>query len=1159
MASNFEFLAEEFPRIYQEIKQAEENTFTSPRYAAMLCRSTLEIALFWLYDHDPDFEMPFDKSINSLLNTDSFHDNIRASVREELNAIRLLGNVAAHAGKGSSVKTIKDTEALQVLKYSYNFLHWIAKLYARRFPGEPAFDESIIPTGKVDDINAKRIRELNIEYQEAKKKAEEAFKAKQLAAQQNAELKKQLEEAQKLLAERKEEREQQIASLPEPPALVSELDTRRLLIDLYLREAGWDNLQKPRDIEYLVRNMPKSTNPSGKGYIDYVLWDDNGKPLAVIEAKSTLHDPTKGQHQAALYADCLEQSTGQRPIIFYSNGYETYIWDDQFYPPRKIHGFYTKAELQTLIKRRESRKDIRHFEVNTAIAGRPYQLEAIQRLAEHFVTQKNGQLRGTHRKALLVMATGSGKTRTAAALVDMLLKCNWAKRILFLADRNALVTQAKTQFSKHLPHLSTVDLTQEKETGTTRVVFSTYPTMMNCINKQVDQDARFYGVGHFDAIIIDEAHRSIYQKYRSIFEYFDGLLIGLTATPKKELDKDRNTYRFFDLEDDVPTFAYELDTAVSDGYLVEPRAYSVPVKMVREGVKYSELSEEDKRELEEKLGLADHSEEELEDLEISSSQINDFLFNDDTVDLVLHHLMNHGLRVESGEKVGKTIIFAKSHRHAIFIEERFNKNYPEYNGHFCRVIDNYNDKAQDLLEKFCNDKKEEDPQIAISVDMMDTGVDAPRVLNLVFFKPVRSYTKYWQMIGRGTRLCPDIFGPGKDKKYFLLFDYCRNLEFFEENPDGYVASQQRSLSQLLFMEQVYVTNNIQESATATEADRELAKTYLARLHHQVAKLDHKRYEVRLHLAAVHQFSNSAIWQNLSKTNLLTLETEIAHLVPYTDDTDEFAKRFDLNSYKLQNAFLNDTPAKTKIIQNMMDIGQRLLKKRNIPSIAKKEATLQQMTEVEFWSTASVTQIETIRAEIRDLVHFLQEEQKIKPIYTDLQDVLNEDGIQEYDIIGNFQNLRSYKDRVEGFIRRNKHRLVIDKLYRNLPINAFELQQLEQDLIAEALGSKEQFVAEYGEQPLGTFIRKIIGLDQDAILAHFAGFINEANLSARQIKFMDLLIRYFVKNGYLELTDLTAPPFTDMDDSGVIGLFEENKILELKYLIEEVNRNADIGA
>src|SRR5690606_20323157 len=593
---------------------------------------------------------------------------------------------------------------------------------------------------------------------------------------ENELLKLQLDKQQQLVKERKQERQIDVDFEEVIPILNSETDTRKLFIDVLLKEAGWDNLKLHRDLEYKVIGMPVSVNPSGIGYVDYVLWDDNGMPLAVIEAKKTLHDSKKGKHQAVLYANCLEQMTSQRPIIFYTNGFETHVWDDLFYPERKVSGFYTKDELQYIIERRNTRKDLRQFQVNRDIAGRPYQLEAIKRVAEALVVTNQNQLKGKNREALLVMATGSGKTRVSAAIVDMLTKSHWAKRVLFLADRNALVTQAKNAFKEHVPHLSAIDLTKEKEDNGTRLVFSTYPTIMNRIDSLKNDDGRFYGAGHFDVIIIDEAHRSVYQKYRAIFEYFDAILIGLTATPKKDID--HNTYSLFNIEDDNPTFAYELNQAVQDKFLVPPKALDVPVKFVHEGIKYSELSDADKLKFEETF--IDGASGDEEDIEISKSAINKFLFNNETVDVVLDYLMTHGIKVEGGDKLGKTIIFAKNHKHAVFIEDRFNKNYPEWSGKFLRVIDNYESKAQDILEKFCEDKKELEPQIAVSVDMMDTGVDAPRVVNLVFFKQVKSYAKFWQMIGRGTRLRPDLFGPGMDKECFMIFDICDNFSFFNE-------------------------------------------------------------------------------------------------------------------------------------------------------------------------------------------------------------------------------------------------------------------------------------------------------------------------------------------------------------------------------------------
>ena len=713
MQSNFIFLQNEFREIYLEIQEAEKHTFTAPRYAALLCRSALEKTIFWLYKNDEDLELPYDTKLGALLHNESFKNILKPSMLVELDIVRLNGNNAAHG------KTVKALDALHSLKNCFRFLSFLSKYYSENNPEIPEFDERIIPYGDTNDKNTKQLQALVEKLELERSEAQKAVKEQEKLAEENAGLRKQLETQLQLIAERKETRFQETTVEQAVPELTSEQETRKLLIDLLLREAGWDNLREGKEKEFEVMGMPLTTNPTGKGFVDYVLWGDNGLPLAVVEAKSTLHDAHKGKHQASLYADCLEKSTGQRPIIFYSNGFETHLWDDTFYPDRRVQGFYTKEELTALIERRFSRKDLCAFKVNTAIVERPYQLLAIQRVAETLVTSNQNQLRGKNRKALLVMATGSGKTRTAAAMVDMFTKCNWAKRILFLADRNALVSQAKNAFKEYLPHLSAIDLTKEKEDNGTRVVFSTYPTIMNKIDSLKNEDERFYSIGHFDVIIIDEAHRSVYQKYQAIFTYFDSILIGLTATPKKDID--RNTYSLFEIEDDNPTFAYELNEAVDSKYLVPAKSFTVPVKFPREGIKYAELSEEDKRKYEEKFGIPEDKEP-TGIPEIDKSKINSFLFNNDTVDTVLDYLMNHGQKIEGGDKLGKTIIFAKNHLHAVFIEERFNKNYPDLGGSFLRVIDNYEDKAQDLLEKFCFDKGDEkDPQIAVSVDMMDTS------------------------------------------------------------------------------------------------------------------------------------------------------------------------------------------------------------------------------------------------------------------------------------------------------------------------------------------------------------------------------------------------------------------------------------------------------
>lgn len=1150
MNSNFLFLHKEFPSIYKEIVEAEKHTFTAPRYAALLCRSTLEKTIFWLYQNDEDLELPYDTKLGALLHNDSFKAILKPSMLMELDIVRLYGNDAAHG------KNIRALESLQSLKNTYRFLSWLSKYYSENNPEIPDFDERYIPYGDIEDKTKKELQALTLEFEKEREQADKLAKQQILLAEENEKLKLQLETQLLLVANRKEERSYSYKSIEVVPELTSEHETRKVLIDLLLREAGWDNLRNGIELEHEVQGMPTSTNKTGVGFVDYVLWDDNGKPLAVVEAKSTLHDAKKGKHQACLYADCLERSTGQRPVIFYSNGYETYLWEDTFYSERLVQGFYTKEELQLLIKRRFERLDIRNFSANTSIAGRAYQLEAIKRVAETLVITKDNKLKGRNRKALLVMATGSGKTRTAAAMVDMFTKCNWAKRVLFLADRNALVNQAKNAFKEHLPHLSAIDLTKEKEDNNTRLVFSTYPSIMNKIDNLKTEDERFYGIGHFDVIIIDEAHRSVYQKYQAIFDYFDAILIGLTATPKKELD--RNTYHLFEIEDDNPTFAYELNQAVEAKFLVPPKAFEVPLKFPRKGVKYSELSERDKIRFEELFGIKG-DEKDTGIPEISKSKINSFLFNEDTVDKVLEYLMTKGLKIEGGDKLGKSIIFAKNHQHAIFIEERFNKNYPEYCGTFLRVIDNYEDKAQDLRERFCFDKGDEkEPQIAVSVDMMDTGVDAPRVLNLVFFKEVKSFAKYWQMIGRGTRLCPNIFGTGKDKEFFLIFDICGNFEFFEEFPDGYIPTGTKPLHQLLFEAQLDIIVSIQNNPEATEQDDELAKIYKKYLFEKINELNTNRFEVRKQLRYVNKYKNKLSWEALTQSDVLDIQQNVSHLVAYTEDTDEMAKRFDLIIYQLELAILHQSKKQVRYIENINYIGNLLLTKRNIPAVANKLTIINAVISDDFWRNSSLLKLEKTREELRGLIQFLKDENKEKPIYSDFTDILPINLVKEHFILENYTKLQSYKDRVESFIRKNKNHLVIDKLYKNIPVTSFELKILEEFLMQEA-ESKDKLYTEYEKQPLGKFVRRIIGLDIEAAQNHFANFIQKANLNANQITFIQKIIDYLNKNGVLDKNMLTQPPFNDLDDNGIIGIFpEEDKLIKIIQLVDEVNYNAGLA-
>jgi type I restriction enzyme R subunit len=1141
--SNFNFLEQGFPAIFADATDAEKHTFAEPKYAAILCRSALEKAVSWIYENDSDLTLPYDTRLSSLIHEQCFRDILNQQMLREINVIRLCGNNAAHG------KNVSQNESLVSLKCLFRFLSFLGRYYSEINPVITAFDESLIPLGKE---KGKTLLELKAKAIELAEQTEilnqERLKTEELA-KVNELLKFQLERQKELISARKEERK----NLPEEnkhiPEIIPESATRKIYIDLLLKEAGWDVLRLGRELEYEVTGMPVSTNPSGIGYIDYVLWGDDGLPLAVIEAKKTSFDAHKGQHQAELYANCLEKTTGRRPVIFYTNGFETNFWDDTFYSVRPVSGFYTKDELQLLIDRRNSRIDVRNFKVDTNIVERPYQLEAIQRVAEEFITKDGLKLKGKRRKALLVMATGSGKTRVAAAIVDMLTKCNWVKRVLFLADRNALVTQAKNAFKEHLPNLSAIDLTKEKEDNGTRVVFSTYPTIMNKIDSLNNENGRFYGPGHFDLIIIDEAHRSVYQKYKAIFEYFDSLLIGLTATPKKDVD--RNTYSLFDIEDDDPTFAFELNQAIPL-YLVLPKAMSVPIKFPREGIKYDELSEAEKAEYEEKFG--DPSKGEADD-EIDSNALNSWLFNTNTVDKVLDHLMTFGQKIKGGDKLGKSIIFARNHKHAIFIEERFNKNYPEYSGKFLRVIDNYEAKAQDLLETFCLKNEEIDPQIAVSVDMMDTGVDAPRVVNLVFFKPVKSATKYWQMIGRGTRLCPNLFAPGENKKYFLIFDFCENFEYFNEFPEGIIPVVPRSLSQQLFEIKLQIAMELRSNGDSTDDEQKLANAFIDELHDLIATLDQKRFVVRKELRLVNEFTKRARWENISKGDFADICNHLSKLPDVASNDDELAKRFDLILLNLQLALLLKSNRQVNLIANISRTGMLLMKKKNIPAVNDKIETIKTIQTDEFWQNVSLYQLEKVRIDLRDLIKFIDTAEK-KTVYTHFEDTLDPDKVTEFDIIPSYTRLQSYRDRVKSFIRKNKDYLVIHKIQKNIQITPDELNLLEKLLFEGDIGTKEDFKKEYGDMPLVKFIRSILGLDESVAKQLFTDFIQSGNLSADQIKFIDNIIDFLTLNGTIDKEMLFEPPFTDINDQGITGVFkDDSQVIRIIRIIDEVNKNA----
>lgn len=1110
--SNFSFIPKNWADLAQTPLEAEVHVHSAPLYSAMLCRKSLEEWIRWMYEHDADLVLPYDTTLSSLMHEHGFKNMVAPIQFNQINLIRKLGNTAVH----TSAK-IKPQEALYALQLLHGFIDWCVQVYSEEKIIVAKFDESLVLKGKEKDLNKHDLQQLERNYLEAQDK---------------------LQKLEAELAGIKAIKEQNIAFVP-PPVDPTEDLTRKIYIDTLLREAGWDpcGVNVP---EFPVKGMPQgSGDVNGNGFVDYVLWGDDGKPLAVVESKRTKRDARVGQHQAKLYADCLEKDFGQRPLIFYSNGFRTWLWDDANYAPREVFGFYTKDELQLLIQRRTSQKILASETINTTITERPYQHEAIRRVTE--------KLDSKHREALLVMATGSGKTRVSASIIDLLSKANWVKRVLFLADRNALVHQAKVNLNDYLPNLPAVDLTKEKEDESSRIVFSTYQTIINMIDGETDGNNRFYSVGHFDLIIFDEIHRSVYNRYKHVFKYFDGIRIGLTATPKAEADKD--TYALFGMEPNNPTFAYELDQAVDDGFLVPPKAISVPIKFQRKGVKYSELSDADKLKYEEQFTNPVTGEFPEE---IDAAALNKWLFNTDTVDKVIGHLMKNGIKVEGGDKLAKTIVFARSHTHAVFIKERFNKQYPAEKGDFLSIIDYQEEYRHDLLNKFKDKTKM--PQIAVSVDMLDTGIDVPEVCNLVFFKPIRSSVKFWQMIGRGTRLCPDLFAINQNKKEFMVFDFCENFEFFSSHPKGVEGNTSKSLSQRLFelrLRLALVLLGQEESEL-----KKYGQSIVDQLIKQTQALNGESFIVRQHWEVVEKYRDFNAWNALSDLDLKELHDHIAPLMVESDQ-DELAKRFDALMLDIQLSVLNGEKRQTTLIQKVVATAGKLSKKASIPTVARKMDTLKEVQQKLFWEGASIPNIERIRVELRDIIKFLDSENT--PIYFTMFDDEFDGEVKEHQLLYRFNDLDTYKRKVEQYLKEQSSNITIHKLRNNVSITKAELEALDRMLFEQGtLGTKAEFIKAYGEQPLGKFIRSIVGLDVQAAKLAFAEVLNNQTLNAAQIRFMDTIINYLNVKGSIEPAMLFEAPFTDINSNGVAGVFEEQIASKIISLIEGINENAEVA-
>ena len=1062
---NFDYLQElGLTDLHDYCSSAEELQVSKPYLSAICARKALEYMVTELYKMK-NIEIPERATLLELVDSEVFRDFIGDDkVMMAVHYVRKVGNNGAHITKVTrresyfSLLNIYDLVAAMLLKL--RVIDEIVPFDRTLIPNNPQFP---IVTPKPIDVKS---QSTIIKYAD-----EEAIDDKTPV--------------------------QGIA------LDISEAETRRLYIDLMLKEAGWEVLDtegaiQPSKacIEVEVEGMP---NNEGVGYCDYVLFGSNGLPLAVVEAKRTSASPIKGKHQAELYAMCLEKRYGIRPVIYYTNGFETYIIDGLGYPSRRLYAFHTESDLELLIQKRQ-RHDITDFSVNDNITDRHYQKMAIKSVCEHFNSK--------HRRGLLVMATGTGKTRVSISLVDVLARNGWVKNVLFLADRIPLVSQAHKNFVKLLPHMTTSVLSEDKDPDTTaRITFSTYQTMINYI----DRDEKAFSVGRFDLIIIDEAHRSIFGKYTAIINYFDALLVGLTATPRDEVD--RSTYETFQMEQGVPNYAYELEDAVAEGYLVNYRGFKRGSLILKDGIKYKDLSPKEQEQLEkvweyEQAKKAIDGEDYRRD--IRSDEIFKYIFNLDTIDHVLQDLMENGLKVQSGERIGKTIIFAYNHRHAEMIVERFYALYPEYaseSSEFCALIDNYVTYSKDLIDKF--EIRDGNPQIAVSVDMLDTGIDVPDVLNLVFFKIVKSKIKFMQMIGRGTRLSKDIFGPEHDKEFFYIFDWCRNFEYFDKNPDGSKAKTVPSLTEKIFSLRARIAFQLQHQKwQEDEFACHLHGETKAVLKEQVAALSDSHISVRERWEQVSHFKNDENWVYISEVDVNTLSNDIAPLL-HKNNVDESAKKFDVLTMLIELSLLDGETNCMKAVQNVQTIAEKLQEKATLPQVQAKMATIKEVLSEVAWQNVSLNWLEKVRNDLRELVKFLMGGDN-KWFSVDIEDTISDEGT-----IDGITPRVTYKQSVLDFLSQNRNLPVLQKIYDMEQLTKADVDELERILWQE-LGSKEDYNRFTRGMPCGSnvaiFIRSILGIDRKNAVRMFSEFISGNELNADQEDFLMTIISYVCENG-----------------------------------------------
>ena len=1121
--SNFDFLKDEFVDLYELCLEAEKNCYIKPRTSAIYSRLALEFCVALVYKFENIQTSYTGLSLNELINKREFKDLFQNDSQVAgLNLIRKFGNDAAHMLKNIITDTNKNLSlskdiALNCLKGIFDFTIWIAYCYGNTLKSDDIkFDEKYIINSSFKEENINDIKITDDDVKNNIEKIEEVPIKKRNTKINNSNF--------------------------------SEKETRKLFIDFLLMKAGW-NVNDRNMVEYEVEGL-KSTG-SGKGNVDYILWGDSTFPLAIIEAKKTSYNAKKGEFQALEYAEALEKKFNFFPIRFVTNGFEIFIYENKNSIPRRIYGFYRKEELLKIIARRNKKITSNDISINEKIINRYYQERAVKKAIENYISG--------NRKSLLVMATGSGKTRVAISVVDCLSKLNMVKRTLFLADRVALVKQALNSFKNSLPDYTFVDLVSEKDRDNAKIVFSTYQTMMTESEKSREDGTNKYGVGAFDLIIVDEAHRSIYQKYGDLFEYFDSLILGLTATPKDEID--RNTFKVFDMNSKEPTDSYDLFEAAKDGYLLLPKIKEGALNYPENGIVYSKLSEEEKEKYESLFDEEDNIPE-----EISGDSLNSWFFNEGTTSKVLTTLMEEGYKIESGDKLGKTIIFAKNDKHAEHIVETFNKLYKNLDGEFCQKITTKVEKAQTLIERFVNPNSL--PQIAVSVDMLDTGIDIPQILNLVFYKKVKSKAKFWQMIGRGTRKCKDIYGVGQDKKDFLILDFCRNFSYFEmkNSFDEDNTKLGKSLSSRIFenkIKMIYKLQNLEYQMD--EKYKKLWENLVNEVYTLISGLNEENISVRTKISYVKKYKNIDTIKNLEEKDVDEITKNLSSLPFPIHEKNEIEKKFENLILKTQLKLFDNKKIENEKIE-ISDIVKGLAKKGNIKEIQKKSEYIMKIIKDEnYLKNIDILELKNLEDVIEPLTIFLDNNGKhLNYIVGDFEDTYISTEVKDINVFASAYI--NSKEKFQKYLDKNKSLLSIKKLRNNIELDEDDLKELKKVLYSneevnlEVLKNEnnseiEKISSLYGEnESFGIFIRSLIGLDREAINKEFSEFLNKEKFNSNQIELINLIIENIVKYGAYSKNEIPKLS-NDILGKSIDNIFtDRNDLQKIVDIVNKINSN-----